>query len=294
MRTYFSRQKGEIDGRFLGNREEGGRDDKGLGGGRRRSSFARTNGQTIGYSRRIGFVDDPVIGHTPHTQLAWADTRDTDAATAAANGSSSYRGSALFCCIATHPACHQPLLPNVTNGCSEMLTGLATARSADQGREVNRSRDHPQPGRPDRRSTYQRLARRSPRTPGQSGSCPQETGVAGTPDTQQQPHRPGEHRHADHHRMTGSATFASATVVGGSSRGHQECGKTCPPQQPSAALVTGTVEYVALAVGMTTRTIAKDMPSPRWLLRARASSQSCSARTPCRPTYLATRPLRRR
>jgi hypothetical protein len=63
--------------------------------------------------------------------------------------------------------------------------------------------------------------------------------------------------------MTGSATFASATVVGGSSRGHQECGKTCPPQQPSAALVTGTVEYVALAVGMTTRTIAKDMPTPR-------------------------------
>jgi hypothetical protein len=52
VRTYFSRQKGEIDGRFLGNREEGGRDDKGLGGGRRRSSFARTNGQTIGYSRR--------------------------------------------------------------------------------------------------------------------------------------------------------------------------------------------------------------------------------------------------
>jgi hypothetical protein len=40
---------------------------------------------TVPEYSRIGFVDDPVIGHTPHTQLVWADTRDTDPTTAAAN-----------------------------------------------------------------------------------------------------------------------------------------------------------------------------------------------------------------
>ncbi|HZM84325.1 MAG TPA: glycosyl hydrolase family 28-related protein [Candidatus Limnocylindrales bacterium] len=40
---------------------------------------------TVPEYSRIGFVDDLVIGYTPHTQLAWADTRDTDPTTAAAD-----------------------------------------------------------------------------------------------------------------------------------------------------------------------------------------------------------------
>ena len=40
---------------------------------------------TVPEYARTGFVDDPVIGYTPQTQLSWADTRDTDPATAAAN-----------------------------------------------------------------------------------------------------------------------------------------------------------------------------------------------------------------